>query len=112
MRRPLDGAVGLHGDGSLVGSAVLVSELSLAIRPDELQIVIRVGHLLIGCSISNLQVQNFLCRLVEQVVGVPRSSSETGTHAWGQSHSTLIRVQRGMAGDDVDEFVLLCVRVA
>src|SRR5678816_691727 len=92
-----------------VRSAVLVGKLSLAIRSDELQVVIRKCHLLIGCSIPHLQVENFLRGLVEQVVGVSRSSSETGTHAWGQSHSPLIGVQSGVPGDDVDELVLLRV---
>ena len=82
---------------------------SLAIKSDELQIVIRVCHLLVGGSIPDLQVQNFLCSLVEQVVGVPRPSSETGTHAWSQSHSTLISVQSGVARNDIDELVLLRV---
>jgi len=89
-----------------------VGKLGFPLSSNELQIVIGVGHLLIWRSIANLQVQNFLRCLIEQVVGVSGSSLEAGTHAWGQSYSPLIGVQCGVACDDVDELVLLCVRVA
>ena len=103
--RGASGACGRFG----IGRAVAIEEPPAAGFFDSDEIVIGVGHPVAGGAVAHLQIDHLIVRLVDEPMGVARAGREARAHAGCEEGGAGVRVQGGMAGNDVDEFILLGV---
>lgn len=96
----------------LVRSPVLAREGPVAIDQSRAQIVVRVSPFVTRRPIADFEVEDFLIGTVDEAVTIARASLETGTHAGLECRQALIGVQRRIALEDIDEFILLRVSMA
>src|SRR6476619_2074756 len=97
---------------ALVRRSILVRHLPLAVDEDGRDVVVGIDDLLARSPVADLEVGHLLVRLVHQPVRVAGAGLEPRAHARSKARAALVRVQRRVSTQDVDELVLLGVRVA
>ncbi len=100
-----------EGHGS-VQAPVAVGEHALTAHVEQLQIDVGPHRLAARAAVADFQIDHGGVSLVFQVVGVASSGAKARAHAGGQRGISGVGHQRGLAFEDVDEFVLAAVRVA
>src|SRR6187399_2167565 len=99
---------------SLTGSvrrAVLVRELPRAVDEPALQVVVRIGDLVVWRAVPDLEVEHVGLRVVEQLMAVADARAEAGADAGGEPLRSLLGQEQRCALEDVDELVLFGVGV-
>lgn len=97
--------------GMSVWRAILMAELPFAIDKVRRDIIIRINGLVVRRPVADLEIDDFLIRFIDQTVRIARAGPETGAHSGSKLRTSFIGVQRRIAGEDVDEFILLRVRM-
>ena len=98
-------------EGALVRRAILVYKLPLSVNHQRLQVIVWVAAFITRRSVSDFEVDNFFLRFVDQPMAIAGASLESSTHVRRQSHLTFVSVKRGVPSHDVNELVLLGMRV-
>jgi len=65
-------------------------KLSTAIDRGDLQVVVWIGDIFAGCSVSNLEIDDILGRFVDQMMCVTGTSRKSRTHAWHEYRATFV----------------------
>lgn len=95
-----------------VRRSVLVRHHPPAVDGDDREVVVGIGDGVAVRAVADLEVDNFLVGFVDEVMSVAASRLEAGAHAGLKSRPTGVRDQDRAPFKDIDELVLLRVRMA
>src|SRR5688572_20211229 len=96
----------------LIRGSVLSGEAPFAVRAYYcLQIVVGVVGRIAGRAVADLQIENLGGAAVDEVVRIAAAGAEPGAHARLEQRRAGVGDERGVTLKNVDEFVLLRMRV-
>src|SRR5271168_4051168 len=95
-----------------VRRSVLMGHPPPAVDRDDREVIVGIGDRVAVGAIANLEIDDVLIGFVDQVMGVAASPLEAGARAWLQRRAAGVGDQRRLALQDVDELVLLRMRMA
>src|SRR5690348_16246685 len=96
----------------LVRRAVLVREAVLAVDVRHRDVVVGVNGGFARRAVADLEIDDVAAGFVHEVMRVAGAGAKARAHAGRERRAALVGDERRMAFDDVDELVLLGVRVS